>query len=295
MRNIQLIKYLSFFVSIAAFFILSYHFLISPPKNFPINSTVPIEGGSFLSNISKNLKDDGIIRSELALQFFAVLFGGDRHIVAGDYFFDSPISVWNVAYRIALGRHHRQALKVTIPEGTGVKRMADLLSETLINFDQDDFILKAKPQEGYLFPDTYFFYTTTTSDEVLKVLRDNFDAQIKTLKPDIEKSGHTLNEIIIMASLIEEESGGPDDKSQISGILWKRIEKGIRLQVDAWPETYDKAGLPEAPISNPGLEAIKASIHPVETAYLFYLHDKDGKIHYAKTFEEHKLNILKYL
>jgi len=295
MRNIQLIKYLSFFVSIAAVFILSYHFLISPPKNFPINSIIPIEDGSFLYDISKNLKDEGIIRSEFALQFFAVLFGGDRHIVAGDYFFDSPISVWNVAYRISLGRHHQQALKVTIPEGTGVKRMADLLSETLINFDKVDFLAKAKPQEGYLFPDTYFFYLTTTDDEVLKALRGNFDVHVEPLKPEIEKSGHTLSEIIIMASLVEEESGGPDDKAQISGILWKRIEKGIRLQVDAWPETYDKAGLPEAPISNPGLEAIKASIHPAETAYLFYLHDKNGKIHYAKTFEEHKLNIVKYL
>ena len=98
-----------------------------------------------------------------------------------------------------------------------------------------------------------------------------------------------------MASIIEREAKGDSDRGYISGILWNRINKNMPLQVDAALKTYKTKGLPEQPICNPGLEAIKAAIHPVLSNYLYYLHDKNGVIHYAKTFEEHKKNKLKYL
>jgi UPF0755 protein len=98
-----------------------------------------------------------------------------------------------------------------------------------------------------------------------------------------------------MASLVEEEAKGDEDREYISGILWKRLSINMPLQVDAAPSTYEKRGLPENPITNPGLEAIQAAIHPKNSPYLYYLHDKEGNIHYARNFEEHKANKLKYL
>jgi UPF0755 protein len=120
-----------------------------------------------------------------------------------------------------------------------------------------------------------------------------------------------------MASIIEKEAKGEEDRYFISGILWKRISKGIPLQVDA-PflyilgkesseltradlainspfNTYKNKGLTPSPIGNPGLESIKAAIKPKDSPYLYYLHDSDGNIHYAKTYTEHLKNINKYL
>jgi len=120
-----------------------------------------------------------------------------------------------------------------------------------------------------------------------------------------------------MASLIEKESSGDEDRSIISGILWKRFNNNRPLQVDATLSyllgkksqdltvddlnidspynTYRYPGLPVGPIGNPGLEAIQAAIYPKDSPYWFYLHDKTGKAYYAKTFEEHIANKNKYL
>ena len=98
-----------------------------------------------------------------------------------------------------------------------------------------------------------------------------------------------------MASIIERESKGDVDRRVISGILWKRIKIGMPLQVDAAPDTYKTKGLPKSPIGNPGILAIQAAIHPTRSPYLYYLHDKNGNIYYAKTFLEHKQNIARYL
>jgi UPF0755 protein len=157
----------------------------------------------------------------------------------------------------------------------------------------------------------------TTPDTVLNTLKKTFDQKIESLSDDILVSKHSLKEIIIMASLIEKEANGEEDRNIVSGILWKRIDKGIPLQVDA-PflyilgkesseltrsdlainspfNTYKYKGLPPSPIGNPGLASIKAAISPKESPYLYYLHDKEGIIHYAKTFTEHQNNIKKYL
>ena len=94
---------------------------------------------------------------------------------------------------------------------------------------------------------------------------------------------------------MEREAKGEADRGFISGILWKRLGIGMPLQVDAVPSTYNTKGLPKSPIANPGLMSIKTAIYPEESPYLYYLHDKEGKIHYAKNFTEHKANIAKYL
>ena len=115
------------------------------------------------------------------------------------------------------------------------------------------------------------------------------------LKPEIISSLKTEADIIKMASLIEGEAKGDADRGLISGILWKRIKIGMPLQVDSALETYKTKGLPKSPIDNPGLAAIKAAILPQSSSYLYYLHDKNGNVHYAKSYVEHEQNVLKYL
>jgi UPF0755 protein len=184
---------------------------------------------------------------------------------------------------------------VTIPEGFSLNQIADTVAPKLANFNKTQFLLKAKDLEGYLFPDTYFFLNNANEGDVIKSMSDNFNKKINPLLPEIISSGKTERDIIIMASVIEREAKGDTDRGIIAGILWKRIAIGMPLQVDAAPETYKTKGLPENPIGNPGLLAIQSAIHPKSSPYLYYLHDKNGIVHYAKTFAEHQVNIEKYL
>lgn len=187
------------------------------------------------------------------------------------------------------------SVKITIPEGYTLEDIANKF-KPFKNFNRDNFFKIAK--EGYLFPDTYFLTGKETEENIIKIMEDNFK---KKVVPILEKnrespiSSKEIGSILIMASLLEKESGISEERKIISGILWKRLEAEMPLQVDCSLETYSCQGLPLAPICNPGLDSIGAALNPVESEYWYYLHDKNGIIHYAKTFEEHKINKAKYL
>ncbi|MFA5778302.1 MAG: endolytic transglycosylase MltG [Candidatus Paceibacterota bacterium] len=284
-----------YLLSIVLFLILFYFFFFSAPINFPVGSIVRIEKGSSLRSISLALKKQDIIRSRVIFESFVIIFGGELHIQSADYLFEYKLPIWQVAKRIVLGEHNMVPVSVTIPEGFNVNQIGDTFAKELTNFSKAKFLFQAKKLEGYLFPDTYFFLTTDNEKDVIESMSKNFEKKIAPLRPEIISSGKTEKNIIIMASIIEGEAKGDGDRNIISGILWKRISIGMPLQVDVAPETYKTKGLPESPIGNPGLDAIKASIHPQNSPYLYYLHDKDGNIYYAKTFGEHSKNIIKYL
>ena len=232
------------------------------------------------------------IRSRVLFEFFTILYGGEKHIIPADYLFDNTENVYQVAGRITRGDRHLAPIAVTIPEGFNISEIVDAYTAKMSNFNKTKFLAGA--HEGYLFPDTYFFFSTDNEQDVLKSMNGNFERKIAPLRASITKSGKTEKQIITMASLVEKEAKGDQDRGFISGILWHRLALGMALQVDAAPDTYKTKGLPKSPISNPGLEAIRVTIKPTVSPYLYYLHDKDGNIHYAKTFEEHKANRLKY-
>lgn len=185
-------------------------------------------------------------------------------------------------------------IKVTFPEGTTNEEMADILMAKFTNFNRAEFITLSAGKQGYLFPDTYFFYKNEKPSSMVAKLQNTF---YKKALPLIENTTSTrsIKDTIIMASIIEAESNGKEDAPIVAGILWKRLDNGIPLQVDVAPDTYKTKGLPSVPITNPGLVSIAASLTPAVTPYLYYLHDKDGMIHLAKSFDEHKKNIKLYL
>lgn len=203
---------------------------------------------------------------------------------------------WQAILHIRINEHQPAPVAVvTIPEGFNLNQIADTASSKLANFNKINFLLETKGLEGYLFPDTYFFLRNANEKDVIKSMNDNFERKIIPLTPEIISSGKTEKEIVEMASIIEREAKGDADRGIISGILWKRIKIGIPLQVDSVPDTYKTKGLPENPIGNPGQKAIEVAINPQSSPYLYYLHDKDGNVHYATTFAEHLKNIQKYL
>jgi UPF0755 protein len=149
------------------------------------------------------------------------------------------------------------------------------------------------------------------------MMREQFEEAVKPLVQEFATSTRSMKDIITMASIIEKEAGNKTDRRIISGILWKRIDEGMHLQVDVpfyyvmdiaegGPtlkdlatespyNTYINKGLPPGPITNPGLDSIRAALNPTPSEYYFYLADSNGVTHYAKTHDGHLANRVKYL
>lgn len=291
--------------------------LFFPPKTFPVPYVVVIDRGQSLFSISEELYTDGAIRSRRIFEMLMLTLGNDKSISHGEYYFETPATVVDVALRITGRRFGIERTRITIPEGFTNKQIAERLENELHDFDTALFLELAQKHEGYLFPDTYIFFPWTTPDSVINTLKNTFDTKTAPLQDEIRASKRSFSDIIIMASLIEKEARGDIDRETISGILWKRIDTGMPLQVDA-PflyligkesseltrtdlamdspfNTYKNKGLPPSPIGNPGLASIKAALFPKASPYLYYLHSEDGTIYYARTYTEHLQNIKKYL
>ena len=289
------------------FFILAgnfWLFFLPAPKDFPPGKTVMIEKGTGLAEISGMLKEEGLVRSKYGFALYARILNKSKKIKYGKYLFNEPVSVFALTSRLAKGEFGFKPVKVVIPEGLTAKEIAELFGD-FENFDKKEFLEKTAGLEGYLFPDTYLFLPGAETEQIIGTMRDNFQ----------KKAGDVGQDIVIMASLIEKEVPDSGDRKIVSGILWKRLEIGMPLQVDAvFPyvtgrrdvlsddlkidslyNTYFYKGLPPGPISNPGLDAIEAARNPKESPYLYYLSGKDGKTHFAKTFAEHLENKEKYL
>jgi len=270
-----------------------YHFLFAPYGNKDV--IIHVASGTSINSTALKLESEKAVRDDLTLKIFIKLLKRGRGIISGDYLIKKNSPVWSVAWQLTRGNHNIEPIKIIIREGLNNENIANLLADKIASFRKDLFLTEANNKQGYLFPDTYFFFPLDTTDEIIEKLSGNFDNRIKNLLFDIEKSGKSKERIIIMASILEGEAGGKEDVGMISGILWKRISQGMPLQVDIDKSTYTTKGLPPKPLNNPGLLSINAAINPISSPYLYYLHDKNGKVHYAVTFEEHKRNISKYL
>ncbi len=291
--------------------------LLQAPKSFPPKKSVfSITKGTSLTTISDELYQKNYIKWPLGFKVLAKGISLGKGVQAGDYVFYEKENIFVLVHRLITGDQGQVRIKVTIPEGTNVADMAFIYLKSIPDFNAPLFVSLAKKEEGYLYPDTYYFLENVTPDEIVKTMRTNFNEKIKTLEKEISDFKKPLSDVIIMASIIEEETNNPDDRKIISGILWKRIKDGMPLQVDA-PfyyitgkaggftyddlkikspyNTYLNKGLPIGPISNPGIETIRDTIAPTETKYWFYLTGKDGLMHYATTYELHLLNRDKYI
>lgn len=280
---------------------------LSPPLSFPSGTSIDIPEGAGLHSLAQKLEENNVIRSPFLFRAFAIMMGGERLMKAGDYRMSHPESVFTIAWRVLHGEYDIETVRITVPEGFTAQKISELFDERFQFFDKIEFIAGA--QDGYLFPDTYYFPVSASSEFVLKMFKDNFERKVGSLKAEISASGKTFEEILIMASIIEGEVRSSEDMRIVSGILWKRIEIGMPLQVDATfvyllgkgtkdltkddlkvdspYNTYQNRGLPPTPISNPGIASIRAALYPAKTNYLYFLTGDDGKMHYSVTHEEH--------
>ena len=276
---------------------------------------IEIPSGTSAGGAAAILEEQGIIRSADTLLLSLKISGQDGAIKSGTYYFDVPHTLSEVIDRITSADYGSPLVTITLFEGEANFRYAERFEREFEYISAKEFIRVATPYEGYLFPDTYTIPERATADEVVDIMRDNFDRRIESLREDIESSSYSLDEIITMASLVETEAGNAsyETKQRVSGVLWRRFDIGMLLQADAvfsyifgehLPRVlyrhlevdspynlYKHTGLPPGPIGNPGFDSIRATLEPVNPeGYLYYLTGHDGKFYYAKTLSGHEQN-----
>lgn len=260
-----------------------------------------VKKGQSVTSIANELHAQKILRSPLYFRYLVKV--NDLVIQAGNYEVDPSMAPLQLAKIMTRGL--AVDIKLTIPEGYRSEQIAEAAG-----LNTQEFLAAAKGLEGQLFPDTYYVKQGITSSELVAIMQANF----------VKKAGTVDKNTLILASLVERETKGDDEKPIVAGILKKRLAEGWALELDAtiqyflgkpgnwWPNTtlldrklsspyntYLHTGLPPAPIGNPGLKSIQAVKNSVDSPYWFYLHDREGNIRYGATLDDHNANIAKYI
>lgn len=301
-------------------------FLFYAPQGFGEETTFTISGGEGVHRVSDNLKAAGLIRSKFIFETAVWLKQRGSRIQEGTFTLSTKMSVMKLVS--VLSTSMGETVKVTVPEGYTLGEIFELFDakgiasreafETIkvSDFPEFTFLQKQKSFEGFMFPETHFFKTNSDPREVIATHLEEFQKRMIPIYEAGDKD-RTLYDTLIMASIIEAEVPESRDRAIISGILWKRLDAGMPLQVDSTLNyaingkrasltavelkkdspynTYLYPDLPPTPIGNPGESAMKAAVNPNDSPYWFFLSGKDGTTHFARDFEEHKRNKERYL
>jgi len=305
----------------------------------PQDKTLTVPAGDSVSVIANHLQQAGLIKSELAFKIYLKL-SGQTGLQAGDYDFKTGDDLKVLAKRLTLGQVNDRERVILIKEGMSVKEILKYLADNrLLNENCQplftayvselpdslrvyDFWQDAPTRvdsEGFIFPDTYRVFKDATCRDLLNKAFANFNYKVdESLRAEIKRQHKTLLQVLTMASLLEKEVRSEKDMKIVSGIFWRRLTSGQRLescatlayilgenkpqytaedtQIDSPYNTYRHDGLPPTPIGNPGLTAIRAAVYPTETDYNYFLSRPDtGATVFAQTYEEHLANKRHYL
>ncbi|MDQ5957572.1 MAG: hypothetical protein QG614_547 [Patescibacteria group bacterium] len=249
------------------------------------HSVFQVQKGETLIKVADKLYAEDIVRSPTLFKVLYTIKKGNNHLISyGEYnFSDKSYNLLEVVNKFVKGPD-RSGTPITFPEGFTNEEMANKLQKDL-DLNKDEFIEYSENLQGRLFPETYFFVKGMTVKNIVDKMLQEFDNRV----------GQISHQDLVLASIVEGEAKTVEDMKIVAGILQERQRIGMPLQVDVAMETYKTIELPLIPINNPGLNAIEAVRHPVNTEYLYYITGNDGKMYYAKTYEKHKDNIEKYL
>jgi len=312
---------------------LSWFYLFSTTPHtsaqFPV--TIVIAPGSSLRQVSAELRACDVIASQQMFEILARIKDNARSIKSGTYEFTQALSPVDVLDRLQRGLVLLQPF--TVPEGQTIFETARIITATGL-VDEKELLKKATDAafidhlglsgnslEGFLFPDTYFFSQAATAESILKKMveryREVFAEEIKKAKQPLQLSEY---ELVTLASLVEAETGQPNERPLIAGVFLLRLKKGMRLECDptvAYGQvlldpafntrlrrrhlledtpynTYHNYGLPAGPICSPGRLAIRAVLQPVETDFLFFVSRNDGSHKFSRTLREHNRAVNTY-
>ena len=300
-----------------------------PYRNFDESVVVNIEHGTSSFEIADALEEKGVIQSRWLLLGVRAL-RPQTVLMAGEYRFSRPLTIWQVFDKIAEGRV--EYYRLTIPEGLTRFEIADVLArqglagrgEFLAVADRAEWISALAPHarnlEGFLFPDTYYFTRGITAVEFAEMMVDQFRRVFREAVPE-RPDGWSSRDIVTLASLIEKETGARSERGVVSSVFHNRLRENIRLQCDPTVtyglllenrfrgtiyrsdlrdphpyNTYIHHGLPPGPIANPGRASLEAAVRPDETDYLFFVADPAGRGRhvFSKNVKAHQRAVAEY-
>ncbi|MBA7569817.1 endolytic transglycosylase MltG [Candidatus Atribacteria bacterium 1244-E10-H5-B2] len=307
------------------FFIFSMIFLIAilfvTAIYFPLeeNSTtqkvINIPSGTNAKEIVVVLEKNEIIRkNNYIFRILIKLLKLEDQLKYGEYNLSPSMNMLQILDKLLKGEVI--VYKITIPEGYTSAQIAELLDKKEI-VEKESFLKLVndgeKSWEGYLFPDTYEVPKRYGSENMLKLLLLHFNHIVdEKLKDKAEEIGFSMEEIIILASIIEKESKFTEERRQVSSVFHNRLKKDMKLQscatiqyileepkekldeydlkIDSPYNTYLYKDLPPGPICNPGLDSIMAALEPKEEDYLYFVLGENGKHIFSRTYQEHLKN-----
>jgi UPF0755 protein len=295
-----------------------------------------IPEGSSTDEIAAMLEDEGIIRSPECFKLFSRLRKSDEQYIAGEHFVRP-----NMAYEAIIDEltsvheEEQETVEITFPEGINIYEAANILEENGIckasefifyfnsggyGFKFEDMLpsdttLKLNRMEGYVFPDTYFFYTNMEPEQVCQKIYLNFDSKMTDERyQKMKELGLSLDELITLASIVQKEAATTDTMTMVASVFWNRLRNPevfpllqsdptsnyandvVRPHMDVYDktiidayDTYVGPGLPPGAICNPGIEAIDAVLADVKSNYFYFIANiYTGKTEFSESLEEHE-------
>ena len=332
-NKIHLLSKSEFFL-VLSFFVFALGFLIFiffTPNYYkqPEPVVIDIPHGATLSTVIDSLYVHEVIPNRTNMKIISYLYGAEKKIKAGRYKIPNGLSYVKLVDLLISGTTMLE-VKVTIPEGSSQIEVAQILKRDL-NIDSSKVMELSKSRsfivslglnvdnlEGYLLPETYYFYSDATAEEVLRRLKIHMDKLFTpAVQKQMDKLGMTKHQILTLASIVDGESNYVPEFKTIAGVYVNRLKKGMPLQADPTIQylirdkhrsrvvlkdlqikskynTYLYPGLPPGPINNPGKDAIMAALYPEKNNFLYFVANGNGNHIFAKTLDEHNTNVSHY-
>jgi UPF0755 protein len=303
-------------------------FLVLPPAFRGEAKQVSIQRGSTFKDVVQVLDEAGLLRSRTRFYLMARILRITGRVKAGEYELNTAMSPSVVLHKLVTGDVLKY--RVTLPEGYTVRQIAVRLEELDIIDEQAEFFtaafsadfntmlgIEGESVEGYLFPDTYLFPKGIAPAEVIKTMVGNFKQVYRpAFSLRAAELGMTDREIVTLSSIIEKETGLPEERPLISAVFHNRLKRGIPLCSDPTViygiedfdgnlrrkdlekrtpyNTYLIQGLPPGPIANPGRSSILAALNPAPVKYLYFVSRNNGSHHFSTTLREHNEAVRRY-
>lgn len=293
-----------------------YDYAINQPLKISEDTLFLVNKGDSLNKIAQSLQDKGLVKDKHIFILFSKINKIYPQIKAGEYLFNGEFSVKQTAEKLSSGKVYLR--KVTFPEGLTSTEIAKILHKE--NFlSKDEF---AAPDEGSILPETYAYMRGDSPEKIIKqaqkAMQNVLEQAWQERDPNLPLQ--SKEELLILASIVEKETGIGMERAQVASVFVNRLRLGMLLQtdptviyaltngkedlnrpltrkdlsIDSPYNTYKYAGLPPTPICNPGKDAIYAAAHPSETPYLYFVASGNGGHNFAATLSEHNENVRKW-
>ncbi len=286
-----------------------------------------IPRGSSITLVINTLHDAHVVENKTAFKYLLKFTGGQKKIRAGEFRFKTNMRLLDALFVLYHGDPILHA--VTVPEGYNARQIAQLLGKAGVG-NEEKFIryvlnhetpkkyhLTSPTLEGFLFPDTYWF-SKIDNEEVIagRMVQEFFKRIDSNFREEAKKKGFTLEELVTLASIVEKETGNPEERAVVASVFHNRLKKKMRLQSDPTIiygienfdgdikfkdirkehpyNTYTIKALPPGPIASPGYAVLMATLRPAETKYLFFVGNNSGKHLFSETYAQHNKYVDQY-